>query len=99
LREEIRDAEQMNDLGRSKQLAAELDQLTDHITKAMGLGNRIRRLNAPAERARAAVTWRIRSAIKKIDAVHPALGHHLTNSVRTGAFCSYNPEKNMLWQL
>lgn len=97
LREEIREAEQMNDLGRSEKLTAELDQLTSHITNAMGLGNRIRRLKAPAERARAAATWRIRSAIKKIDAVHPALGQHLTNSIRTGTFCSYNPEKKLSW--
>ncbi len=99
LRVQIREADQMNDLGRSERLAVELDQLTDHITKAMGLGHRTRRLNAPAERARAAVTWRIRSAIKKIDAVHPALGHHLTNSIRTGTFCCYSPEKNLVWQL
>jgi hypothetical protein len=89
----------MNDLGRSEKLTVELEQLTDHITKAMGLGNRTRRLKAPAERARAAVTWRIRSAIKKIGAIHPALGQHLTNSIRTGTFCCYNPEKNLMWQL
>jgi TolB-like protein/Tfp pilus assembly protein PilF len=99
LREEIRDAEQMNDLGRSEKLTVELDQLTDHIAKAMGLGHRTRRLKAPAERARAAVTWRIRSAIKKIDAVHPSLGHHLSNAIRTGTFCCYSPEKNLVWQL
>ncbi len=99
LREELSNAREMNDLGRSEALSAELDQLTDHVSKAMGLGNRSRRLNAPAERARAAVTWRIRSAIKKIDTAHPALGQHLSNSIRTGTFCSYTPEKKIPWHL
>ncbi len=99
LREEIQDAEEMNDLGRSEKLNAELDQLTDHISKALGIGRRSRRLNAPAERARAAVTWRIRSAIKKIEAAHPSLGRHLTNAVRTGTFCCYDPEKEQGWIL
>jgi hypothetical protein len=45
-----------------------------------------------AERARSAVTWRIRSAIKKIAPAHPRLGRHIENTVRTGTFCVYVPE-------
>lgn len=99
LRNEIADAEEMNDLVRGEMLKAELDQLTDHLTKALGIGRRSRKLNAAAERARAAVTWRIRSAIKKIEAAHPDLGHHLANTIRTGTFCSYTPEKDRDWHL
>ena len=44
------------------------------------------------ERARSAVTWRIRNAIKKIGQAHPRLGRHLENAVRTGTFCVYQPE-------
>jgi len=99
LRDAIQEAEAMNDLGRSEKLNAELDQLTEHIASAMGVGRRARRLNSPAERARAAVTWRIRSAIKKIEAAHPDLGHHLANSVRTGIFCCYDPERDQTWLL
>ena len=99
LRQAIAEAEALNDLGRQTELNRELAQLTDHLTKALGLGGRTRKLNAPAERARAAVTWRIRSGIRKIDAVHPALGRHLTNSVRTGTFCSYTPETPHQWAL
>ena len=97
LQAEITQAEQMNDLGRTEKLNAELDQITDHLSKALGIGRRTREFNAPVERARAAVTWRIRSAIRKIQAAHPSLGRHFANSIRTGAFCSYSPEKERDW--
>ena len=45
------------------------------------------------------MTWRIRSAIARVEAVHPALGRHLKNSIRTGAFCSYTPEQQVDWRL
>jgi hypothetical protein len=99
LRDEIRDAEEMNDLIRAEKFKSELDQLTHHLAKALGIGRRPRKLNAAAERARAAVTWRLRSAIKKIEAAHPALGQHLANTIRTGTFCSYTPEKDQNWHL
>lgn len=89
LDEEIAEAEDMNDLDRMEKQSAELDQLTEHLSKELGLGKRPRALNVPAERARAAVTWRIRNAIKKIAAAHPAMGRHLTHSVRTGNVCAY----------
>lgn len=99
LQQEIDDAESMNDPPRAERAAAELDRLTEHLTKALGLGGRTRKTNTPVERARAAVTWRIRSAIRKIEAAHPLLGRHLTNAVHTGTFCSYTPEKIIHWQL
>jgi TolB-like protein len=99
LHNEIAAAEEMNDLGRMETLSAELDQLTEHLTKALGIGKRVRPLNAPAERARSAVTWRIRNAIKKIDTAHPTLGQHLRHAIHTGNFCSYTPEKEQIWNL
>jgi hypothetical protein len=47
---------------------------------------------ADAERARIAVTKRIREAIRRIAIDHPALGYHLTGAVRTGAWCCYAPD-------
>lgn len=99
LRSEIDAAEAMNDLARREKSSAELDRLTEHLARALGMGGRDRQLNATVERARTAVTWRIRSAIKKIEAAHPPLGRHLTNSIRTGVFCSYTPEKEIAWVL
>jgi len=99
LQSELSEAEDSNDSGRAETIRAELDPLIDHLTKSMGLGGRSRKLAAPAERARSAVTWRIRSAIGKIEAVHPSLGRHFANSIRTGTFCSYAPEKPTTWSV
>jgi tetratricopeptide (TPR) repeat protein len=99
LRSEIEAAEAMNDPARREKSSAELDQLTEHLARALGAGRRNRQLNPTVERARTAVTWRIRSAIKKIEAAHPSLGRHLANSIRTGVFCSYAPEKEIAWTL
>jgi TolB-like protein/tetratricopeptide (TPR) repeat protein len=98
LRDAIDEAESMNDLERADRTKQELDQMVEHLAKTMGLGGRTRKSNAPAERARAAVTWRIRSAIRKIDTAHPALGRHLSNAIRTGTFCSYTPERPIQWR-
>lgn len=99
LRDEIGEAESMNDLERTEKLNAELDQLTDHLSRSLGLGRRPRKLDADADRARAAVTWRIRNAIRKIESVHPSLANHFSYAIRTGAFCSYTPEKDTHWKL
>jgi hypothetical protein len=93
------EAERHNDFARSERLGAELDGLIDQLSAAMGLGGRARRLGDPAEKARTAVTWRIRSAIRRIGKAHPALGRHLAMSVRTGAFCVYAPERPVRWAL
>ncbi len=51
----------------------------------------------PVERARRAVASRIRLSLDRIDDAHPALGRHLRHSVRTGMFCSYEPEIPTNW--
>jgi len=97
LQAELHEAEEFNDLARAAAIREELDPLIDHLAKALGVGQRSRKLAAPAERARSAVTWRIRSAIRKIEAAHPSLGRHLSHSVKTGTFCSFEPETPENW--
>lgn len=99
LQHEIDDADAAHDLGRAERARVELDRLVDTLTGAIGLRGRARGLGSAAERARSAVTWRIRSAIKKITAAHPRLGRHLDNAVRTGHFCVYQPETPTHWRL
>jgi len=99
LQEELADAESMQHYERAEKISTELDQLIEHLAQATGMGGRTRKLNSNAERSRAAVTLRIRSAIKKIGQAHPDLGKHLKNAVRTGTFCSYQPEHEMHWVL
>lgn len=97
LQHDIEDADRAHDLGRAERAREELDRLVDTLTGAMGLRGRARALGSPAERARSAVTWRIRSAIRRIAAAHPRLGRHLENAVRTGHFCVYQPETPIDW--
>lgn len=99
LQEDLTEAEAMQDYERAETLSRELDQLIEHVTKAIGMGGKTRKLKSPVERSRAAVTLRIRSAIKKISQSHPDLGMHLTNAVKTGTFCTYHPEQEMSWVL
>jgi hypothetical protein len=44
------------------------------------------------ERARSAVSKRIRDALKKIRDHHPSLGRYLIVTVRTGQTCAYVPD-------
>ncbi len=97
LQEEIEQAEDLNDFHRSSDLQKEYDELLEHLTGALGLGGRSRKSGGTVEKARSAVTWRIRSAISKIEKEHPRLGIHLSNSVRTGTTCSYTPEQPFRW--
>jgi TolB-like protein/tetratricopeptide (TPR) repeat protein len=98
LQHELDDADAKHDLGRAQRAREELDQIVELISGALGLGGRSRALGSAAERARSAVTWRIRSSVKKIATAHPRLGRHLENAVRTGTFCVYQPEQPVDWQ-
>ncbi len=99
LQEDLAEAEDYNDIGRTEQLRGELDALIEAMAQAVGLGGRSRRLGDLAERARSTVTWRVRHAIRRIEIAHPALGRHLANSLRTGTFCVYRPESPLEWHL
>ena len=99
LQEEIAEAEDRNDIGRTEHLRAEFDTLIETMSRALGLGGRSRRLGSLAERARTTVTWRIRHAARRIEAAHPELGRHFRHSLHTGTFCCYSPEREVTWQL
>ncbi len=99
LQAEMNQAEEMNDTGRLDKLRGEYDAILDHLSSSLGLKGKAREAGSAAEKARSAITWRIRSAIKKIEKAHPELAQHLKNSINTGTFCSYKPEILMDWQL
>lgn len=87
------------DHARVERLLQEREALLAELRRVTGLGGRIRNKTSSDERARLAVAWRIRHAIRKIREVHPALGAHLANSIRTGSTCRYQPETPVVWQL
>jgi hypothetical protein len=97
LEEAAAEADGAADVERSARIAAERDALVEALTQAYGLGGRVRRAGSAAERARTAVTARIKGAIRRIGEAHPDLGRHLARSVRTGTFCSYEPDEPARW--
>ncbi|MBW3665691.1 MAG: AAA family ATPase [Actinobacteria bacterium] len=97
LEEEITDAEDAADSERLARARAERDALAAQLTAAYGMRGRPRRAADPAERARKAVAWRLREAIRRIADVDRDLGQHLDRSVRTGTFCSYAPDTQVRW--
>jgi non-specific serine/threonine protein kinase len=99
LEEEISEAQANNDPERASRAREEREFLLAELGAAVGLGGRARRVLDPAERARKAVTGRIRDAISHIETAHPDLGRHLRRSVRTGSFCVYDPTERTPWQL
>lgn len=99
LQETLTEAEDDGDLGRADSARTELDLLVDQLTAASGLAGRARRTGGSTERARSAVTWRIRAAVRRVEDAHPSLGEHLRAAVRTGTRCSYSPAESTVWEL
>ncbi len=81
------------DVGRLERLEDEREAVLSELRRVTGLGGRARtQANRPAERARKAVSARIRDAIRRLGAVAPDAAGHLDRSIRTGLFCSYDPD-------
>jgi len=92
-------ADARGDPGASDRARAERSALLAELASATGLGGRRRRLGDEEERARKAVTARIRDVLRRIRAVHPELADHLDSSVSTGTTCRYAPPDPVAWQL
>ena len=101
LQADVQQAREWNDAGRAAKAEEELEFLVDQLAGAVGLGGRDRRTGSSAERARVNVTRAIRSALDRIGEHDPALGRHLTSTIRTGIYCSYAPDPRVptTWQL
>lgn len=96
---DLAEAEADNDDERAARARAERDFLLDELSRSLGLGGRARRSGDPVERARKTVRARIRDCIAHVSAVHPQLGRHWANTVRTGTWCSYEPEQPVHWHI
>lgn len=89
LQEGLAEAEDNNDIGQAERIRTEMDGILEILSAALGLGGRRRKLGDSAEKARTAVTWRIRHAIRRTRTAHPALGQYLSLRVETGTFCRF----------
>ena len=99
LQTEIDDAEAFNQIEKIEVLREEYDSILEHLSQSLGLSGKTRKIGSTIEKARSAVTWRIRNAIKKLEPNHPKLAKHLSKSIKTGTFCSYQPEVDIDWTL
>lgn len=99
LEAEREEALSWSDGARADRLADEIERISVHLTSAYGLSGRARRTADPAERMRKAVTNRIRDALTRIGGEDPDLERYLRNTVRTGTFCTYRPDRAVLWDL
>ena len=99
LDEDIAEAESWNDPERAARARAERDALLHELAAAAGPAGQPRLLGDQSERARKAVTARIRDIIGRIEPVHPALAGHLRESITTGTRCCYSPPTPVTWRL
>ncbi|TMB89036.1 MAG: hypothetical protein E6J45_10700 [Chloroflexi bacterium] len=96
---DLDEAQRSGDGERASRVKKELDFIAGELATAYGLGGRSRPAADPRERARKAVTRRIRNSIQRMTTQHEALGRHFDRSIKTGSFCSYQPEMAMHWGL
>lgn len=100
LQADVDEADAFNDPERGARARQEIEFLTDELAGAVGLGGRDRDAASSAERARISVTRAIRSSLARIAEQSPDLGRHFEATIRTGTFCSYNPDPRvpMSWE-
>jgi hypothetical protein len=98
---ELSEAEAIDDRETATRARTEMDALAEELTGALGIGGKVRRGGSAAERARVNVTKALRAAIDRITSELPSLGAHLSRAVRTGTYCSYDPDpgSKFTWRL
>jgi predicted ATPase len=99
LEDDLDEAERFADPERVARLQGERDALYAELRSAVGLGGRPRRGASSSERARKAVTNRLRVTLARVETEDPELAAHLRASLRMGSVCSYRPEPRSPWSL
>jgi predicted ATPase len=97
LQEDLQEAEDFGDAGRTEKARTEMELLLAELTAASGLGGRARRAGGSVDRARSAVTQRIRATVRRVEELNPTLGRHLRTTVHTGTWCAYRPDTAVRW--
>jgi TolB-like protein len=94
LREELQAAKAFGKVELADQAEKEIDALMMELSRAVGLGGRDRLAASASERARQSVTKSIKSALETISQSEAALGDLLSRCIKTGTYCSYQPDPN-----
>ena len=92
LREELEEAKEQGNVERAEQAEQEIDALTLELSRAVGLGGRNRRAASASERARQNIAKTIKPVLERITQSDAGLGDIITRCIKTGTFCSYQPD-------
>jgi tetratricopeptide (TPR) repeat protein len=95
LREQLETAENLGNVESAEKAEQEIDALTRELSRAVGLGGRNRRAASASERARQSITKSIKSVLERIEQSDTTLGDLLSRCIKTGAFCSYQPDPEL----
>ncbi|MDX2166902.1 MAG: hypothetical protein SF182_07560, partial [Deltaproteobacteria bacterium] len=93
---EVAEAAHDNDPGRAARARAELEMLAEALR---GATRRTRSAAEPQERARVNVRNCITAALRTIRRHDECLWRHLVNTIKTGTFCVYAPDRPLQWEL
>jgi tetratricopeptide (TPR) repeat protein len=96
LREELEEAKALGNVERAEHAEREIEALTSELSRAVGLGGRNRRAASASERARQSITKTIKAVLERIAESDARLGDTLSRSIKTGNFCSYQPDPDIL---
>ena len=100
LEEDRQGAEADHDLGRLSRVELESQMLLAELGRITGLGGAARPgSSGSSERARKAVSARIRDAIQRLTPVLPDIAAHLDRNIVTGNWCRYRPESTLTWHV
>ncbi len=92
IEDDIAEAHRNNDPARAELAERDREYLVAELSRAVGLGGRMRAVGSDAERARTAVARAIKYALGRLAEHHPEVVDHLENCLRTGTYCSYRPD-------
>jgi hypothetical protein len=99
LQDELVEAAHWNDAPRTAKIRCEIAFITSELAAAYRVSQHASKSSSAVEKARKAVTARIHTVLGKIQQPHPALWQHLCSTLKTGTFCTYNPEQPTTWQV
>ena len=92
LRQELEEAKELGNVERAEKAEQEIDALTSELSRAVGLGGRNRRAASASERARQSIAKTIKSVVERISQSDAQLGEIFSRCIKTGNFCSYEPD-------
>src|SRR6266850_6894637 len=95
LQEDLEEAKAQGNVARAERAEQEIVALTKELSRAVGLGGRSRRAASASERARQTINKTIKAVEERIAQSDPELGDILSRCIKTGTFCSYQPDPDI----